>query len=145
MKTMSNFGNDTGLRLYFRHLLDGFQMVINEMETELDLLRRATRYLEERALQQNGGLWRNMAFGCGSGLAFTICGPSPLIGGPQMADTVVANVPQFYRRVNPDGTVDAICLICYLTAATAESEAELHQQQSAHRCHDQRAGQSRVR
>jgi hypothetical protein len=27
--------------------LDGYAMVISELETELDLLRRATRYLEE--------------------------------------------------------------------------------------------------
>lgn len=27
--------------------LDGFAMVISELEVELDLLRRATRYLEE--------------------------------------------------------------------------------------------------
>jgi hypothetical protein len=27
--------------------LDGFQMIISELEVELDLLRRAQRYLEE--------------------------------------------------------------------------------------------------
>jgi hypothetical protein len=52
-----------------------------------------------------------------------------------MADAgLVATVPRFYRRKNPDGTVDAICLICYLTAAKADNEADLHEKEAAHRC-----------
>ena len=38
-----------------------------------------------------------------------------------------------YRR-NRDGSIDSICLTCYLTAATAHNEAELHEQEKFHDC-----------
>ncbi len=38
-----------------------------------------------------------------------------------------------YRR-SADGTIDAICLTCYLTAATAGSKAELQERKKAHDC-----------
>lgn len=41
---------------------------------------------------------------------------------------------QFFYRVNPDKTIDAICAFCYLTAATADNAADLHVQERAHRC-----------
>jgi len=41
---------------------------------------------------------------------------------------------QFFYRINPDKTIDAICAFCYLTAATAETRAELQLRERAHRC-----------
>jgi hypothetical protein len=41
---------------------------------------------------------------------------------------------QFYYRVNADGTIDAICLRCYLTAAKAANEADLNELEAAHQC-----------
>jgi hypothetical protein len=41
---------------------------------------------------------------------------------------------QFIYRVNPDKTIDAICAFCYMTAATAQTHAELRLQECAHRC-----------
>jgi hypothetical protein len=51
-----------------------------------------------------------------------------------MTETRCADAPQFYRRVNPDGTFDGICLICHLTAARAGNEAELRKQEADHHC-----------
>jgi hypothetical protein len=45
-----------------------------------------------------------------------------------------ASRPRFYYRTNPDDTVDAICAFCYLTAATAANEADLHKKEVAHQC-----------
>jgi hypothetical protein len=45
-----------------------------------------------------------------------------------------ASRPRFYYRTNPDGTVDAICAFCYLTAATAADQADLHKKEAAHLC-----------
>jgi len=50
---------------------------------------------------------------------------------------------QFFYRVNPDKTIDAICGFCYLTAATAENPADLQMRERAHRCpggRDSRSG-----
>jgi len=41
---------------------------------------------------------------------------------------------QFFYRVNPDKTIDAICACCYMTAATADNEADLKLRERAHRC-----------
>jgi hypothetical protein len=38
----------------------------------------------------------------------------------------------FYYRQNGDGTVDAICLRCFLTAATAATLEELTKREKAH-------------
>jgi hypothetical protein len=35
----------------------------------------------------------------------------------------------FAYRHNGDGYIDSICLTCYLTAASAEHEAELHERE----------------
>jgi hypothetical protein len=43
-------------------------------------------------------------------------------------------LPQFVRRRNRDGTVDSICTLCFMTAAKAEREAELHEMEAFHRC-----------
>lgn len=40
--------------------------------------------------------------------------------------------PRFSYRRNKDNTIDAIC--CFLTAGTADSEAKLHELETAHRC-----------
>jgi hypothetical protein len=41
---------------------------------------------------------------------------------------------QSHYRVNADGTIDAICLCCSLTAATAKNEADLHDRETSHNC-----------
>jgi hypothetical protein len=41
---------------------------------------------------------------------------------------------QFFYRVNADKTIDAICGFCYMTAATADSRADLQLLERAHRC-----------
>ena len=41
---------------------------------------------------------------------------------------------QFFYRTNADKTIDAICAFCYQTAATADSMAEVHVRERAHRC-----------
>jgi hypothetical protein len=41
---------------------------------------------------------------------------------------------KFQHRVNADQTIDTICLRCYLTAATADNEADLQELEAAHRC-----------
>jgi hypothetical protein len=46
--------------------------------------------------------------------------------------------PFAYRR-NLDGSVDSICLRCYLTAATARNDADLHERETAHQCPDLRS------
>jgi hypothetical protein len=46
----------------------------------------------------------------------------------------IAICSRFAYRRNADETVDAICLKCFLTVATAMSEAELHLHEQAHRC-----------
>jgi hypothetical protein len=40
----------------------------------------------------------------------------------------------FHHRVSIDGTIDSICLRCFLTAATAENEADLRELETAHQC-----------
>jgi hypothetical protein len=40
----------------------------------------------------------------------------------------------FHHRVNVDGTVDSICLRCYLTAGSARNESELPALEAAHVC-----------
>jgi hypothetical protein len=41
---------------------------------------------------------------------------------------------QFFYRVNPDNTIDAICGYCFLTVATANTRTQLRSLQSAHHC-----------
>ena len=41
---------------------------------------------------------------------------------------------QFTLRRNSDGTLDSICLCCYLTAATASNERDLEERQRDHYC-----------
>lgn len=41
---------------------------------------------------------------------------------------------QFCHRINEDGTIDSICCDCFLTVATAGSEAELQREERIHRC-----------
>ena len=50
-----------------------------------------------------------------------------------MAKTSVS-FAQFFYRVNPDSTIDAICGYCFLTVATANTRTELRLFESAHHC-----------
>ena len=51
-----------------------------------------------------------------------------------MASRQGACFSQFVYRTNPDNTIDSICAYCFLTVATAENRADLHQPESAHQC-----------
>lgn len=48
----------------------------------------------------------------------------------------MANDPRkFYpHRLNPDGSIDSICLRCFATVATAMDVRELHSYDKAHVC-----------
>jgi hypothetical protein len=50
-----------------------------------------------------------------------------------MAKTSVS-FAQFFYRMNPDTTIDAICGYCFLTVATANTRTELRLLESAHHC-----------
>jgi hypothetical protein len=41
---------------------------------------------------------------------------------------------KFYHRVNADGTIDSICLSCFLTVARAVIGTDLQGLEAAHRC-----------
>ena len=43
---------------------------------------------------------------------------------------------KFYHRVNTDGTIDSICLSCFLTAARADIGSDLQGLEAAHQCDD---------
>ena len=43
---------------------------------------------------------------------------------------------EFRYRVNADGTIDSICLHCFMTAAKTGNEADLDRLEAAHRCDD---------
>jgi hypothetical protein len=47
---------------------------------------------------------------------------------------------QYHYRENADGTIDSICLRCYLSAGSARNETELHAFETAHRCGGKPAG-----
>jgi hypothetical protein len=51
-----------------------------------------------------------------------------------MSNTKAVDCCQFAYRRNGDGSIDSICRICYLTAATADNEAELHEREKGHCC-----------
>jgi hypothetical protein len=53
-----------------------------------------------------------------------------------MSDTknVDCHRSSFAYRRNADGSMDSICLCCYLTVATAGIKADLHELEAAHRC-----------
>ncbi len=50
-----------------------------------------------------------------------------------MAEIEFSPNRDFNYRSNPDGTVDSICMNCYLTAATARSSDELKRGEDLHR------------
>ena len=56
------------------------------------------------------------------------------VGGVRMSDTKDVDCSGFAYRYNKDGSIDSICLTCYLTVATANDEASLHQMEKLHRC-----------
>ena len=41
---------------------------------------------------------------------------------------------EFHHRVNADGTIDSICLSCFLTAAKADIGSDLQELEAAHQC-----------
>jgi hypothetical protein len=41
---------------------------------------------------------------------------------------------KFHHRVNADGTIDSICLSCFLTVARADIGSDLQGLEAAHRC-----------
>jgi hypothetical protein len=51
-----------------------------------------------------------------------------------MSATNGVSCSQFFHRVNSNKTMDAICLVCFLTAATSDNEADLHELELAHQC-----------
>ena len=57
-------------------------------------------------------------------------------GGLQMAAMKGRYSEYFYRR-NAENTIDAICGFCFLTVASAESEADLHARESVHQCNQE--------
>ena len=64
-------------------------------------------------------------------------GVNPVIRNPSMRPEDArkgVHFHQFFYRINADKTIDAICAFCYMTAATAETHAELRLQECAHRC-----------
>lgn len=40
----------------------------------------------------------------------------------------------FPHRCNPDGTIDAICALCFRTIATRANEADLAPEEMSHQC-----------
>ena len=43
--------------------------------------------------------------------------------------------PEFTLRRRSDGTFDAICMKCYLTAGTIRRESDLEEIKQTHECH----------
>jgi hypothetical protein len=43
---------------------------------------------------------------------------------------------RFHHRINADGTIDSICLCCFLTAAKGNIGSDLREIEAAHECHD---------
>ena len=43
---------------------------------------------------------------------------------------------EFYHRLNADGTIDCICLCCFLTAAKADNGSDIQEREAAHQCDD---------
>jgi hypothetical protein len=41
---------------------------------------------------------------------------------------------KYFYRNNPDATINSICPFCFMTAATATNEEDLHYLESVHRC-----------
>ena len=44
------------------------------------------------------------------------------------------SLPAFVLRRNADGTVDSICTVCFLTAASAKDESEVREMERFHQC-----------
>ncbi|HEY2472433.1 MAG TPA: hypothetical protein VGI45_31900 [Terracidiphilus sp.] len=44
----------------------------------------------------------------------------------------------FYRRVNPDGSIDLICPKCWCTAATVKLASEIAEAEKSHVCYAER-------
>jgi hypothetical protein len=53
---------------------------------------------------------------------------------PRVADTKDLGFSPFLYRFNPDKTIDAICSICWLTAATGKDQDAVRAQEAAHQC-----------
>ncbi len=46
----------------------------------------------------------------------------------------IAGDLEFAHRLNADGTFDSICMSCFLTIGSAESDPALEAQEKMHRC-----------
>jgi hypothetical protein len=53
-----------------------------------------------------------------------------------MADEQSKAPSKFHRRLNLDGTIDAICPVCYRTVATSKAESHLVADERIHVCVD---------
>jgi hypothetical protein len=67
---------------------------------------------------------------------FSSCATPAFRNTSMRPDDATKNVHfhQFFYRINPDKTVDSICAFCYLTAATAATQEELHVREREHQC-----------
>jgi hypothetical protein len=52
-------------------------------------------------------------------------------------DATKGSYSQFFYRRNPNHSIDAICGFCFLTIASADSEADLHALESVHQCNQE--------
>jgi hypothetical protein len=55
--------------------------------------------------------------------------------GFEMAAAKIASAPPFHYRHNKNGTIDAICLECFMTAATAATLEDLEVKLADHGCY----------
>jgi hypothetical protein len=53
-----------------------------------------------------------------------------------MFATSLTTPDKFYHRLNADGTIDSICLRCFLTAVKAEIGADIQELEAAHECYN---------
>jgi hypothetical protein len=44
--------------------------------------------------------------------------------------------PKFHHRLNTDGTIDSICLRCFLTAVRGHIGSDLQELEAAHKCYN---------
>jgi hypothetical protein len=55
-----------------------------------------------------------------------------------MANDMDVSFSHFFYRENANMTIDAICGVCFSTAATARNRADLHQLEATHVCQGNR-------
>jgi hypothetical protein len=67
---------------------------------------------------------------------FKLSGQSFFMAGWVCSDMKGKKSPQFHHRLYADGTIDSICLSCFLTAARAENKVDLSELEAGHQCDD---------